>query len=165
VPPPADLTGNNANKHAEVWRGQVGVSTATSGAAKGNRQRVKQKTFFIYIEIFEQTAHDAGLHAFARQRGIQPRRAHRGQVQPANNNRDNPLEYYAPHGQMAADMVADYITARWNATVTTNDNIFVQTAKHTLASQAQVQPNGFCYEVTMWYADNEVYVAFHCYHA
>jgi hypothetical protein len=150
--------------YAEVWRGQVGVSTATSGVAKGSRQRVKQKTFITYIEVFEQTAHDAGLHAFAKQRNIDPRRAHRGKVQPDNTGA-NPLAYYATHGQMAAAMVADFMTAKWEETVRGNSNVFVQKAKQTLTSQGQVQSNGFCYDVTMWYAGNEVYVAFHCYHS
>ena len=66
------------------------------------------KTFITYIEVFEQTAHDAGLHAFAKQRGIDPRRAHRGQVRPANTGA-NPLAYYATHGQQAAAMVGDFM--------------------------------------------------------
>ncbi len=162
MPPPSDLTGNNANKFAEVWRGQLGV---TAGPRQhGLPNRVLQKNFITYIEIFEQTAHDAGLHGFARQRGIDPRRAHRGQVSPANNGA-NPLTYYATHGQVAAGMVSAFITARWAATVNTNSNTFVQNAKQTLTSQSVVQPNGFCYDVTLWYAGADIYVAFHCYHS
>ena len=103
MPVPSDLRGANANKYAEVWRGQVGVKAGprAPGPAGGRKPRVLRKTFITYIEIYEQTAHDAGLNGFAQQRGIEPRRAHRGQVQPANNGA-NPLTYYATHGQKAA---------------------------------------------------------------
>ncbi|MBL8898370.1 MAG: hypothetical protein JNM84_12110 [Planctomycetes bacterium] len=161
MPIPNDLTGNNAEKFAEVWRGQLGVTGGTRQKS-GGTSRVLQKNFITYIEIFEQTAHDAGLRGFAQQRGIQPRRAHTGQVSPANTG-NNPLTYYETHGQEAAAMVGEYINEKWNQTVTTNNNYFVQRAKNTLASQAEIRPNGFSYEITMWYDGNDIYVAFHCY--
>ena len=46
-----------------------------------------------------------------------------------------------------------------------NDNLFVRKAKHTLTSQGEIQDNGFSYDVTMWYDNTDIYVAFHCYHA
>jgi hypothetical protein len=160
MPVPNDLSGNNANKFAPVWRGQLNVTGATRSSRRTSR--VFHKTFITYIEIFEQTAHDAGLRGFAQQRGISPRRAHKGQVNPANNG-PNPLTYYSVHGQEAATMVGEFITQKWNETVTTNDNYFVRSAKNTLTSQAEVRPNGFSYDITMWYDGDTIYVAFHCY--
>lgn len=160
MPVPADLSGKNEPMFANVWTGTLGVAGAVRTG--GYAPRMLQKRFITCIEIFEQTAHDAGLHGFAKERKITPRRAHKGQVAPANNGADR-LAYYAVHGQEAAAMVAEYMTATWNATVNTNNNCFVQKARNTLASQGMVRHNGFSYEITMWYDGNDVYVAFHCY--
>lgn len=160
MPIPKDLSGDNANKFAEVWRGQLGVTGATRSSRAS--PRVLDKNFITFIEIFEQTAHDKGLRGFAQRRGIQPRHKHKGQVNP-DNDEANPLDYYETHGQEAAQMVAEFMTEKWNASVNTNNNCFVQKAKHTLSSQADIRENGFSYEVTMWYDAADVYVAFHCY--
>jgi hypothetical protein len=148
-----------------VWRGQVGVTGATRTSWRtGARQRLIQKNFITYIEIYEQTAHDSGLHAFAKGRGISPRGHHRGQVSPANDGA-NPLTYYQTHGQKAAEMVSAFITKKWNETVKANENTFVRNAKQTLTTQSEVQDNDFSYDVTMYYDNTDIYVVFHCYHA
>lgn len=162
MPIPKDLDGKNANKYAEVWRGQLNVTGATRSSRTS--PRIFSKTFITYIEIFEQTAHDSALNGFAQRRGIEPRRAHRGQVAPANNA-NNPLPYYAAHGQHAASMAGAFITGKWEQTVNANTNTFVQNSKQTLTSQSQRQPNGFCYDITLYYEGNEIYVVFHCYSA
>ncbi len=156
MPPPADLTGGeNANKHLQVWSGQVNVLT-------GHQNRSKAKTFTSFIEIYEQTSHDPGLHQLARQRGIQPRRRHEGQVAPANPGNNN-VAYYATHGMEAAKMASEWITSKWEETVNTNQNYWVRGKKQTLTWQAKVRPNGFSYEITLWYDDSDIYTAFHCY--
>ncbi|MGH7050823.1 MAG: hypothetical protein ACREE5_09285 [Acetobacteraceae bacterium] len=160
MPTPTDLSGNNANKYAEVWRGQLGVRGATRSSRLS--PRVIGKTFITYIEIYEQTAHDSALNGFAQQRRIEPRRAHRGRVAPANNA-NNPLPYYVAHGQHAASMVSAFITGKWEQTVNGNSNTFVHSSKQTLTSQSQRQPNDFYYEITMYYEGTEIYVVFHCY--
>ncbi len=162
MPIPKDLSGDNAYRHAEVWRGQLGVS---GGPRIGAAPRSIRKEFVTFIEIFEQTAHDSGLHALAKQRGITPRRAHKGQVSPANAGNDR-LAYYGVHGQEAAAMVSEYITARWTATVNAQGNCFVRGAKTTLTSQSERRRVGnvdYSYEITMWFDNETIYVAFHCY--
>lgn len=62
-------------------------------------------------------------------------------------------------------MVGEFITRKWAETVQTNSNTFVTKAKQTLTSQSEVRPNGFCYDVTLWYDSTDIYVAFHCYAA
>jgi len=157
MPLPKDLSGDNANKHLQVWSGQFGVIT-------GGQKRSKTKTFTCFIEIYEQTSHDAGLRQLAQQRGISPRRAHEGQVNPANPGTNN-VGYYATHGQESAKMASEWITSKWEETVNTNQSYWVRGMKQTLTWQRKVRPNGFSYEITLWYNDDECYTAFHCYEA
>jgi hypothetical protein len=155
VPLPKDLTDSNATKHLQVWSGPLGVAT-------GGQKRTKIKTFTSFIEIFEQSAHDSGLRQLALQRGITPRRAHKGRVTPANPGTDN-VAYYATHGEEAAKMAGEWITSKWEETVATNNSYWVRGMKQTLTWQSKRRANGFSYEITLWYADTECYTAFHCY--
>ncbi|NDC79435.1 MAG: hypothetical protein EBZ67_16435 [Chitinophagia bacterium] len=161
MPEPVEL---NRPAYAHVWTGNLqveGKRTIAIGAAPV-AGRMKQKRFITYIEVLEQGAHDPAIRALVQSRRLgNPRPMHRGRVNPNNTNAD-PLAYYAVHGQEAARLASEEMTRRWTANVG-NNTVFVRGAAHVLAQQAVRQPNGFCYETTMWYDVDDVYVAFHCY--
>ena len=50
------------------------------------------------------------------------------------------------------------------ALAASNAIVFQIGQAHQLTVQGVRQPNGFHYEITMWYDVGDVYVAFHCYH-
>ena len=45
----------------------------------------------------------------------------------------------------------------------TNNTVFVRGEKTVLAVQGVAQPDGYGYDVSMWYDVHDIYVAFHCY--
>jgi hypothetical protein len=164
MPTPTVLT---SKSYAHVWTGNLqveGKRTVVTGQPT-IAGRIKQKRFITYIEVLEQGAHDPKIRSLVHPRQLgNPRPMHEGRVKPNNTGTDETtsLAYYAAHGPVAARMAAEELTRRWTAN-TTNNTVFVRGAAHTLAQQAVVQPNGFCYETTLWYDVNDVYVAFHCY--
>lgn len=162
MPIPAVL---NGQAYAHVWTGRLDVEgkrTLVRGMPPVNG-RMKEKRFITYIEVLEQGAHDPTIRSLVQRNRLgNPRPMHRGRVNPVNANAGNPLAYYAAHGPVAAHMAADEMTRRWT-TNADNTTVFVQGAAHTLVQQSVQQANGFCYETTMWYDVNDIYVAFHCY--
>jgi hypothetical protein len=159
MPIPPALTNR---QFGHVWTGNLNVGPNVRNPGRG----VVTKRFLAYIESYEQSAHDATIAGYALQIGGASRPPHRGQVQPANNNRQQPLAYYAVHGQVAAGLAAAEMQRRWTAAAAggANPTVFQPGRAYPLAVQGQQQPNGFHYEVTMWYDVADVYVAFHCYH-
>ncbi len=154
----------NQPAYAHVWTGNLqvqGKRTIAIGAPP-IAGRMKQKRFITYIEVLEQGAHDPAIRSLVHPRGLgNPRPMHEGRVNPRNNNAD-PLTYYAVHGPQAARLASEEMTRKWTANVG-NNTVFVRGAAHVLAQQGVRQPNGFCYETTMWYDVGDIYVAFHCY--
>ncbi len=157
MPEPLILSGD---AYARVWQGDLTVEGKRSGTPAAGR--MKQRRFRAYVEVLEQGAHDPAMRALVQQRRLgNPRPMHRGLVRPANTGAD-PLAYYPAHGQEAARLAAEEMTRRWTLN-TGNNTVFVRGAAHVLAQQSVIQPNGFCYETTMWYDVDWIYVAFHCY--
>jgi hypothetical protein len=151
-----------------ITYGQVWTGVLTVGQNVRNPQRaggVVTKTFRAYVENYEQSAHDRAMAAYVQRLGGRPRSPHRAQVNPANNN-PMPLAYYATHGQVASGLVAAEMQQRWTAAAAAGGNatVFQPGQARTLTVQGIRQPDGYHYEVTMWYDVNDVYVAFHCYH-
>jgi hypothetical protein len=151
---------NDQINYAPVWDGLLGV-----GANVQNPNRaIPQKHFYGFIELYEQTAHDAALHPFIRRMGGNPRLPmHRGLVQPPNNIQD-PIPYYRAHGQVAGQIVAQQMHTIWNNNPNPLATVFRVGVARPLTVQGVQQPNGFHYEITMWYDVVDIYFAFHCYH-
>jgi hypothetical protein len=124
---------------------------------------IKQRRFTNYIEVLEQGAHDPAIRTLAIQRGIDPRPMHRGRVNPLNGGQD-PLTYYAPHGLIVAGLVSRFMTKKWTDNANPAATVFVPNAAQTLLTQGIIQPNGYSYEITMWYDTTDIYTAFHCYY-
>jgi hypothetical protein len=173
MPIPAVLT---SPAYALVWTGNLNVEgkrILTPGQPPIGGP-IKTKTFHSYVEVREQGAHDAAIRGAVVQRGMTNRPFHVGRVRP-NNTHPTPLNYYSDnvantaghglnpgHGQVAAQLAGIEMTRRWTNNVT-NNTVFVRGQSHVLVGQGVVQANGHCYETTMWYDVNDVYVAFHCY--
>ncbi len=104
-------------------------------------------------------AHDAAL---AKLLSGGTRSPHRAQVK-SKNSFANPLDYYASLGEMAAQVVAGEMHAKWVSNKT-NNTVFVRGKATTLTVQGKKQSDGYHYEITMWYDVGDVYLAFHCYH-
>jgi hypothetical protein len=120
--------------------------------------------FHAYVENYEQSAHDSAMAGYVRRLGGASRSPHRAQVQPANTMAA-PLTYYATHGQVASGLAAAELQRGWAAAAAGGGNatVFTVGQARTLTVQGVRQPNGFHYEVTMWYDVGDIYVAFHCY--
>jgi len=96
---------------------------------------------------------------------------HRGRVSPLNTTATQ-LTYYAPHGQEAADIVSQFMTATWMMNPNPNNTVFAPNTPRVVGGQAIIRNNGYSYEITMWYDVGNVpleppvsvYVAFHCYY-
>jgi hypothetical protein len=187
MPIPAVL--NNHITYGWCWTGvlNVGVNARNPGRAGG----MVTKNFHAYVENYEQSAHDTAMAGYVRQLGGNSRPPHRAQVVPANNNLVAPLTYYATHGQVSSTLAAAEMQQKWTAAATataaanaaaaaatnprsvtraasalaaSNATVFTVGQAHQLTVQGVRQPNGFHYEITMWYDVGDVYVAFHCYH-
>lgn len=161
MPVPTALT---TQSYIHVWTGNLNVAGKPINAGGViTPGKIKNKQFITYVEISEQGAHDPAMRSLAQKRGLAVRPMHRGRVNPNNGgNADTAHAYYPTHGQMAASLVGAEMTTRWTNN-TTNNKVFVRGQASTLTIQGIVQNNGHCYEVTMWYDVNDVYVAFHCY--
>ena len=147
--------------YALVWTGPVNVQVRpTPGVLP---VPVKARTFHTYIEVLEQGAHDPEIRSLAIARGMQPRPMHRGRVAPLNTGA-NALTYYQTHGQVVAGLVATYMTQRWTNNPNPAVTVFQPNTAYLPSVQAVIQPNGFSYEITMWYDTADIYAAFHCYH-
>ena len=161
MPAPAALS---TLAYVHVWTGNLNVTgKATNVNGVIAPGPVKNRRFLTYIEVSEQGAHDPAMRSLAQSRHIAVRPMHEGRVNPNNaGTAATAAAYYAGHGQVAAGLVGVEMTRRWTAN-NANNSVFVQGQAWTLAIQADVQPNGHCYEVTMWYDVADIYVAFHCY--
>ncbi len=154
---------NSPHAYAHVWTGPllVGAPVGPQGALVQGANKTRQ--FITYIEVLEQGAHDPAIRTLVQQRNMIPRPMHRGRVAPLNNLA-NPLAYYATHGQESARIVSRYMAQRWSANPNKNNAVFTVNVAHPLAVQGQIQPNGFSYDITMYYDVATIYVVFHCYH-
>lgn len=149
---PAELT--NRHVYTPVWSGRIRIPIQ----GVGNSQRTyTEKTFHAFIENTEQSAHDPAMRAFCQALHVGVRPNHRGQVNPRNDS--NPAtNYYRSHGEVASEVTRDVMVRRWRANTTFQTNV-----AYPLAVQAARQPNGYHYEITMWYDVRDIYVTFHCY--
>jgi hypothetical protein len=153
---PAELT--NRVNYGPAWSGVLAVAPT----AKNSNRAAVNKTFHTFVECYDQSKHDAQMKSYRTKNNAEYRTAKGTQVSPANSNATAPFAYYATHGQMAASIVAQEMHDKWEAN-TTNSSVFTRGAACALAVQGTLQPNGYYYDVTMWYDVADIYVSFHCY--
>lgn len=144
----------NSTFYKQVWTGDLGVQ----GAAQ-HGGRLKDKTFFAFLEVGDQCKHDNSLRGYCTRNGVAARRTQDTQVDPAN---DGSFDYYEDKGEIACRRVARYMTERWTANQA-NNRVFDPNGYQALTLQGETQSDGWSYEMTMYYRGGEIYVAFHCY--
>lgn len=168
MPVPALL--NNPVAYGNVWNGAlvVGPRARIGGRGAG----VVSKTFHAYVELYEQCAHDGRVSSYVRSMGANSRPPHGRQVAPANAHTvPLALNYYGSgptgqgHGRVASQIVAQQMHQRWTsaAHAPAGGAPVLLGQRVSLAVQGIVQPNGFQYDVSMWYDGSDVYLAFHCF--
>ncbi|MBK9387890.1 MAG: hypothetical protein IPN34_23990 [Planctomycetes bacterium] len=145
----------DSKKYGLVWEGELDVTPSSKNSARAS----VGKQFHAYVEIYEQSAHDAAL---AKLLSGGTRSPHRAQVK-SKNTEANPLDYYESLGEMAAKVVASEMHSKWENNKT-NNTVFVRGKATTLTVQGKKQDDGYHYEITMWYDVGDIYLAFHCYH-
>lgn len=180
MPVPDEILKNRFT-YEPVWSGALRVT--------GRNGSFKMRTFYSYVEVMEQGAHDTTIRSVWLSRGGKERPMHEGLVEPANTDTRLPFEYYRPLGRQAAEITSNWMTERWAAQkVEEAEQKVKEAAKKAEAQkrhrkyvdettfapaltseatkisvQKKRQDNRFSFEITMWYQVSEIYLAFHCY--
>jgi hypothetical protein len=165
MPVPAGITsmGISAHRLATITRQ---FNNPSAQAAAGRAQLTRN--FLVYLELAMQAKHDALMRGYCQSIGVVGRAQDGTQVRHAANATANGVltgaGFYGQKAGIAADIARDHMVAKWRQTASIpGQAVFTPGTRVDASVQMQVQSDGFQYEVSYWYDEQDIYVLFHCY--
>jgi hypothetical protein len=127
-----------------------------SRSKKDLGRNLTEHKFIAYIETGYQSKHDPKL---TKEGGEGYRKSKGTHV---NYGKQTPNEFYRDRGLVACAVVRVFLEKKWKSKAT-NNTAFLKDAKTVLSVQRIEQHDGYRYDITCYYGENEIYVSFHCY--
>ncbi len=160
MPVPRDLQ-NLGN--ATYYMGNFPLTFNNPHQRYGGRARLT-KNFYVYLEVVFQAKHDRAMYAYCRSIGIQPRNNAGTQVGHNYGPNDAFSYFYPQKAHIAANVSLGNMLRRWgSARNNPGVSVFTPEVRVDAAVQGIVQEDGYSYEISYWYDNDNIYVLFHCY--
>jgi hypothetical protein len=161
MPVPADITAMGAAAHRFI---PIQRQFANPQGGQGGRANLT-RTFHPYLELAMQAKHDVLFQGYCKQIGVIPRPTHGTQVTHAKGSTAAGVlgAFYATKAGIAADLASSNMQTRWRAQAPGAPSVFTVGKRVDAAIQGIRQSDGYRYEISYWYDNNDIYVLFHCY--
>lgn len=132
---------------------------ATSGRSQLTRN------FHVYLELTMQAKHDELMRGYCRKIDVEGRPKKGAQIPHAKTTTAEAAlaGFYVDKAAIAADVVLKQMAEKWRTQSTPGQEVFTPGVRVDAAVQSETQSDGYGYEISYWYAGNDIYTLFHCY--